>query len=114
MNTEFLFASALAGADAQTQATFFNDFYRCLKLSSKGRHESQVCYIADYLDENGREFAKELNTFALLAVESRAKLETEVQELYRNRHELKMQVAELREQRATVQELLSIDNGGVQ
>lgn len=91
-----IFAHALAAADSNCQAEFFNEFYRHLKLISKGRQENQLSYIADSLDENGREFAASLSEFAKLSVEARSKIEQEMSELYRQRRELEEEVAAMR------------------
>lgn len=98
-----LFIKALAEADSTTQAIFFNDFYRLLKVRCQGKHETQICYIADDLDENGRELFHSLNEFAKLAVESRAKIETGISELHRTRHELEKEIAELVESRKALE-----------
>jgi hypothetical protein len=91
-----LFAQALAKTDAETQAKFFNEFYRHLKLCCKGKDDTQICYVADYLDENGRRFAEQLHDFSKLAQESRAKHEVRIDELYRTKHDLEKEIAELR------------------
>lgn len=97
--SDALFVRALAESDAETQGKFINEFYRLLKVACKGRDGNQLCYIADYLDSNGREFLKELIQFADMSVETRAKLETGIQELYRQKHDLEKDVLSLQEQR---------------
>jgi uncharacterized membrane protein len=104
-------AQALATLDADAQARFLNEFYRSLKLTCRGRHETQLCYIADCLDDNGREFLREMDLFSKLSVESRAKLETELQDLYRQKHEIEKELAEVRKARETARELLELDGG---
>jgi hypothetical protein len=98
--TESLMANALAESSADLQAKFFNEFYRLLKVSSRGRHEQQVCYIAECLDENGREFADSLNAFAKLAFESRVKIEAEMSRLYQDRNNLIEEIKALEEGRS--------------
>jgi hypothetical protein len=88
-DTDSIFARALAETDAGKQAAFLNVFYHYLKVGCKGRHETQVSYIADALDTNGREFAESLAIFAKFAMETRAKVETELQQLTRSVTKLK-------------------------
>lgn len=95
-------AQYLAAEDAEEQAAVFNEFYHCLKVRCKGRHEDQLCYIADFLDSNGREFVKELNQFAELAVESKAKAEFSNQQLNQRRYELENEIKELEERKAAL------------
>lgn len=94
MSTD-IFADALACADAEAQAQFFNNFYRHLRVACKGREETQLCYIADHLDENGRAMFKELHEFAQISIETRAKTESTIAELYGRRRELEAEVAAL-------------------
>lgn len=103
-----ILSSALAQADSKTQAEFFNTFYRHLRQICRGDHESQMCYIAEHLDENGRDFADSLSSFAKLAVESRAKhardqrtevVKTEINELYRQKRDLEEEINHLRKER---------------
>lgn len=108
---DYLFAHALATANADQQAAFLNEFYRMLKVVCKERHETQLAYIADHLDENGRELCASLHEFAKLVLESRAKREVEMVDLYHQKHELEKEVDDLRQQRATVKELLAMDTG---
>lgn len=93
-----LLYKALAEADANDQAEFLNGFYRHLRVICKGRHDHQIAYIAETLDENGREFAASLAEFAKLAYESRSKRESELADLYRQRRELEEEIARKREQ----------------
>lgn len=95
--TMSLFYKALAEGDADEQAEFFNGFYHALKMCCHGKHETQICYIAERLDSNGREFAKMLNSFADLAVESRATLEANIKELWEQKRSLEKEIAEVKE-----------------
>ena len=99
-----IFYKALAEADAQKQADFFNGFYRHLRIICKRRHELQMAYVADHLDVNGREFATSLAEFAKLAVETRSKVETEIGDLYQQQRELEREIARKREQLEAVNE----------
>lgn len=91
-----LLAKALAESDAHVQATFLNEFHRLLKIVCKGRSDNQICYIADELDANGREFAEQLNASAKLASESRVKVENEIRDLWRQKRELETEIAAVR------------------
>lgn len=71
-----VFAHALAEADADIQAEFFNEFFRHLKVISKERHDTQLSYIADRLDSNGREFAESLSQFARFQMMNESRLWT--------------------------------------
>lgn len=88
---------ALAQADAETQAQFFNEFYRLLKVLCKDRHETQIHYIADELDSNGREFAEILHGSAQGAVRARAETENKISDLYRQKGELEREIEHLKE-----------------
>lgn len=94
-----IFADALACADAEAQGQFINNFARSLKMVCKGKEQNQLCYIADHLDENGRELIKDLQEFAVLSVESRAKQELEISELYSRRRALEDEIAALEAQK---------------
>jgi hypothetical protein len=98
MNDNNLFAKALAESDSKTQAEFLNEFYRLVKCTSRDRADLQLCYIAEDLDANGRELCAELHKHALLAVETRAKYETEISSLYSQRSELESEIARLVEE----------------
>lgn len=87
-----LFARALAEADDETQAEFFNEFAKHLKLCCKGRAETQIHYIADHMDSNGRELCELMRGACLAAVETRAKLETNISDLHQQRHDLEKQI----------------------
>lgn len=94
-----IFAHALACADAESQAQFINNFSRSLKIVCKGKEQNQLCYIADSLDENGREVIKELQEFSVLSMENRAKTEFEISELYNRKRALEDEIAALESQK---------------
>ena len=98
-----IFYDALASADADDQAEFFNGFYRHLRVMCKGREDTQIAYIADRLDENGRMLAESLHEFSKLAVEARAKHESEIQNLYQQKHELEKEIEALNKQKETIE-----------
>ena len=97
--TEF-FAKALAGASDREQAEFFNTFALYLKTGCRSAWDMQACFIADRLDSTAREVLKSLVDFAALAVENRARLESEKNQLYAD-------LAQLREEKRLLEAELS-------
>ena len=60
--------TALAHEGDNEQAAVLNHFARELRcaIPDRGHHESQVCYIAHLLDQNGVAFVKSLAEFISL------------------------------------------------
>ena len=55
-----LFARALAGAESQEQADFFNEFCSSMMGICKGREGMQLWYVGEKLDESAAKMLREL------------------------------------------------------
>lgn len=95
MKTFDLFPRALAEAPSDVQAAFFNEFGAHLKTCCRGRHETQLCYLADELNADGRELVSNLHEFAELAANNRASLEISLSELRRQKSDLESEIQRL-------------------
>lgn len=96
----YLFADALAVADAEDQAAFLNRFAHGLRTFGESRREGQLCYIAEHLDGCGSETIKSLAAFIDLENETRreqrareANLRAEIGRLEERKREIEAEVA---------------------
>jgi hypothetical protein len=65
-------AKELAHSDDEMQSTFFNVFSAELQISCRGKTETQLCYLSDKLNRDGKYLVKELAEFVNLRLTSEA------------------------------------------
>jgi hypothetical protein len=60
------FAEKLASLSSKSQATVINKLASEIKARCDGKEDAQICWIADDIDSNGREFVNALAEFIKL------------------------------------------------
>jgi hypothetical protein len=93
-------ARALAAAESQEQADFFNEFCSSLMGICKGREGSQIWYIAEKLDKSAADVLEELVKTRVYHAEEYRKDTLRRDELRKDIYALEAKLRELREPEA--------------
>jgi uncharacterized protein YhaN len=107
MTVDRLIMRAIAGADAEEQAAFLATFADELRQTcggTRGRMESQLCYLAGALPPYAREMVASLAAFCSLADEEDTQRRSESQTLRRDIQELHEEISRLQAQKRALEE----------